>query len=42
MICTHRDQDLEGAVHDLDVPVLQGAADHGDVGMAVQPFDARH
>lgn len=39
---THRDQDLEGAVHDLDVPILQGTADHRDVGMAIQPFDARH
>lgn len=39
---THRDQDLEGAVHDLDVPILQGTAYHRDVGMAIQPFDPRH
>lgn len=40
--CTHRNQDLEGAVHDFDVPILQGTAYHRDVGMAIQPFDARH
>lgn len=39
---TYRDQDLEGAVHDLDVPILQGTAYHRDVGMAIQPFDPRH
>lgn len=37
-----RDEDLEGAVHDLDVAVLQGTADDRDVGMVIQPLDARH
>lgn len=29
-------------MHDLDVAVLQGTADDGDVGMVIQPLDARH
>lgn len=40
--CTHRNQDLEGAVHDLNVPILQRTAYHGDIGMAIQTCDARH
>lgn len=40
--CTHRNQDLEGAVHDLNVPILQGTAYHRDIGMAIQSCDARH
>lgn len=40
---THqRNQDLEGAVHDLNVPILQRTAYHGDIGMAIQSCDARH
>ena len=37
-----RDQDLEGAVHDLNILILQGTAYHRDTGMAMQSCDARH